>query len=294
MTDVASNTRELQCATILRRDVWTCTRCKESCFVRLEDGSGFKFPPTIGATGEAILLFVGINPRISATNSALHERIMEDFGAFEELSANRVEGLPYVRRGGETHYRAHLDVVESLFPGRRFEEVAAVTELYLCASEKAPRLPEGVSPCVARFWLRTLDQVRPLVIVAVGRTVEDYLRRGREPHDFTVPHGKNLIPLVTIPHPNARLERGERARQMERAVGEIREILEIEQVDLPECPPESEPAAGESLMLTVMSWMLVAAGLVLLCFMVAGLFVALWPVILLIVVCFLLWRFWRK
>ena len=71
--------------------VYDCDFCKRFGFEPHEGTKGFfKFPPTIGAGGPAPLLFVGINPRKSASNERLHGEIMEDRSAFEAMSRNLV------------------------------------------------------------------------------------------------------------------------------------------------------------------------------------------------------------
>jgi hypothetical protein len=56
-----------------------------------------------------------------------------------------------------------------------------VTELLLSATETAPQVDLAASPCAERFLARTVEHVRPEVIVAVGVAVDGYLR-GRTPH----------------------------------------------------------------------------------------------------------------
>src|SRR5579872_7249358 len=108
-----------------------CDRCDAARygFVRPPGGGGyFKFPPTIGATGHASLLFVGINPRRSRSNKALHHETMSSIAAFRGLAGNhipyhgRASESRYIRRHGtEAHYELHMDVVEALYGrGARF------------------------------------------------------------------------------------------------------------------------------------------------------------------------------
>jgi hypothetical protein len=55
--------------------VYACARCDARTFgfELAEPGAGYyKFPATIGATAAAPVLFVGINPRRSASNARLH------------------------------------------------------------------------------------------------------------------------------------------------------------------------------------------------------------------------------
>lgn len=222
-------------------------------FERPAPGVGyFKFPATIGATGAAPVLFIGINPRRSASNVRLHRDVMASERAFRLFAANRVpdsEGRdagPYIRsRGPERHYDLHLAILERAFgPGPiRFEEHAAVTELLLCATESAPAVDLGASPCAERFLARTVAQVRPEVIVAVGAAVDGYLRR-RTPHapglafyTRAVGVGSWVIP---VPHPSAHGVTGATRTTATEATGRwIRDILDVG------APSERPPFTGQ-------------------------------------------------
>ena len=59
----------------LLTEVFGCERCADlGAFTRSPDnGRFYKFPPTIGACGEAELLFIGINPRQDERNLNLHK-----------------------------------------------------------------------------------------------------------------------------------------------------------------------------------------------------------------------------
>jgi hypothetical protein len=115
-------------------DTFLCARCDAATFgfERPAPEVGyFKFPATIGALGAAPVLFLGINPRRSASNARLHRDVMANERAFRLLSANRVpdgagrDAGPYIhRRGPERHYDLHLAILEHAFgPGPvRFEE----------------------------------------------------------------------------------------------------------------------------------------------------------------------------
>jgi len=140
-------------------------------------GPNFKFPPIIGCHQNPKVLFVGINPRRSSSNMVLHDKLMSDFGAFIELSQNRYQGAPYVvAAGNEEHYRFHSRIVAKLFgPATPFESVAAVSELYLCATESSKLLPKlPAAPCAEKFLLATIGALNPEFIVAVGGTVFDF------------------------------------------------------------------------------------------------------------------------
>jgi uracil-DNA glycosylase len=163
----------------LLEEVYVCDCCPES-YGFSRPGAGqpyFKFPPIIGAAGPADILFVGINPRISASNRDLHERLAADYRAFHDLSRNWDGDHRYIAPDcREEHYRSHVRIVEGVFgEGAKFESHAAVTELFLCASKDSARLPIQERPCAARFLQRVVQQVRPKVVVAVGFTVHAYL-----------------------------------------------------------------------------------------------------------------------
>src|SRR5438552_1806554 len=122
--------------------VFLCTTCPERYgFSRSESGPYFKFPPTIGATGIADLLFVGINPRFSG-NEPLFERLMRHRETFQDLSQNRDGERAYIAVDGvERHYETHMKILEGVYgKGAKFEEHAVVTELFFCATKEAPPL----------------------------------------------------------------------------------------------------------------------------------------------------------
>jgi uracil-DNA glycosylase len=141
-------------------------------------GRAFRFPPTIGATATAPLLFVGINPRVSDSNRDLHSALWHDPSAFSELAGNRFQGRTYIgEQGLERHYAAHVCIAHEVFPDQLFENVGVVTELFFCASESSRGLPVEHSPCAERYFERVLAIVQPQVVFAVGRRVENYLVR---------------------------------------------------------------------------------------------------------------------
>jgi len=139
----------------LLRTVYGCQSCPES-FGFSQPVAGrpcFKFPPTIGASGKADLLFVGINPR-RAGNLALHDALMADIGAFEGLARNWDGRQAYIAASGpEPHYWSHVQVVEVVFGvGAKFEDHAPVTELFFCASADSTGLPPVRSECADRYF----------------------------------------------------------------------------------------------------------------------------------------------
>ena len=125
----------------LLHEVFECDMCPAGLgFTRLEGGGPYcKFPPTIGALGRAPLLFVGINPRLSGDNGALYERIMGDEREFARLADNRDGRHPYISpKCKEKHYWRHMEIVQAMFGVRaRFEDYAAVTELFFCGKVNA-------------------------------------------------------------------------------------------------------------------------------------------------------------
>lgn len=220
------------------RNVYGCNLCLEEGerdgFVRqnvnLDAGPFFRFPPVIGKTQNVDLLFVGINPRISATNRNLHERLMSDFETFRSFGHNRRSDYSrYITRGArETHYRSHLTVVHAIYGySCHFDEVAAVTELVLCASKSKP----GASNvCADAFLNKTISITAPKIIIQVGVTVKKhfnkYYRQNKHPssslQSIDFPHGETYI--VTIPHPAARVH--SRQVSLTGAINEIKSILQ--------------------------------------------------------------------
>jgi uracil-DNA glycosylase len=222
-------------------DVYACARCDARTFgfELAEPGAGYyKFPATIGATAAAPILFVGINPRRSESNARLHQDVMRSAAAFRTLAGNRVpdaRGRPirrYIDRHGiERHYDLHVEIVETAFGvSARFEDYAAVTELLLCASASSPPVDLTTSPCAKAFLARTVDQVRPEVIVGVGAAVDEYFRsRATRRGDlvFRAVIGRHHAWLVPVPHPNARGLSSQTRRFAARTTGRwIREILD--------------------------------------------------------------------
>ncbi len=213
----------------LVQEVYRCTHCVPLVlpFATCTDaGRFFRFPPVIGAPGAAEVLFVGINPRVSPSNLPLHTALMRDISAFQELAANSYRERDYIGpQGQESHYSLHLWIASQLFPGRRFASVAAVTELFFCASESSARLPVEQSPCADKYLGRVLASTRPKLVVAVGSRVANYLA-GRFPRQAQYAiaawgdHGR--APIIPVPHPNSR---GEKHSRTLRAVEVAREYL---------------------------------------------------------------------
>lgn len=196
---------------LLLADAYSCRSCPEAYGFSSPTIGGpyFKFPPIIGCRTKPKLLFVGINPRITL-NRGLHEQVMASYECFAELSENKVNGLPYVINGGEPHYRFHTRIVSELFgDATPFEEFAAASELYLCATADTENLPElPLAPCALKFLLPIIAVVKPEIIVAVGGTVFRYFRD--LPHSRRASGSRMLLHslihgqafrVVGIPHP---------------------------------------------------------------------------------------------
>jgi uracil-DNA glycosylase len=215
----------------LLREVYACQSCNEAYgFERPGPGLPyFKFPPTIGAAGRNDLLFVGINPRRSGSNRELHSSLMANFGAFEALALNWNGPEPYITKyGAERHYGAHVEFVEGVFgSGAKFEEHAAVTELYFCATTNSEGLPKVGSQCADRYLERILMLVSPKVVICVGKQVWTYFGDRYRVIDARIQarFGAGMAEVVTMPHPNDRLSKDERDRRMREAIKETRSVL---------------------------------------------------------------------
>jgi hypothetical protein len=94
----------------LLTEVWKCSRCTGlRDFFEVDDRSGnwFRFPPIIGCHRRPLLLFVGINPRVSYSgtvrNDEMHLRILTSFSDFAALASNRDRRQAYIAEyGGES------------------------------------------------------------------------------------------------------------------------------------------------------------------------------------------------
>jgi hypothetical protein len=225
----------------LFEEVHACDRCSSARFgfTRLaEDHGYFKFPPTIGAIGEAPLLFMGINPRIDDGNRGLYTDAMASSATFSMLASNRVprKGVSagkYIRSsGGEGHYRLHTRLVEAAFwPGAQFEDHAAVTELFYCATKDSTGVQravvEGNFQCAALYFARVLAQVKPLVVVAVGVPPAKYLRTQRidgTDDCYRIRVGSHEAWVVELPHPAAFTSAARRQQSFDNAVSVIKRV----------------------------------------------------------------------
>lgn len=163
-----------------------------------------KFPPTIGSSGPAPLLFIGTNPRISNTNIDLYAEIMQNPDSFHLLGQDIRHGQSYLRHGEPgRHYDLHLAITEKAFPSRPFSAVAAVTELFLCATTDEQALPKTGSVCSDLYLDRVARQVLPRVIVTVGAKARNYIagRRVCTGSPFKARVGDSVVVVAAVPHP---------------------------------------------------------------------------------------------
>jgi uracil-DNA glycosylase len=185
---------------------FACRLCPKSYGFssRTADEPFFKFPPIIGKTHDANLLFVGINPRISNSNRSDHDFWMRDKPNFRSLSENKLRGQFYIEQ--EPHYRFHIRLVKILFGEYcKFENVAAVTEIFLCATKDSNGLPSPESPCADIYFGDTVGLTNPKVIVAVGGRVMEYFNilpnNKWIQNQMVLKFDGRAIPVDSIPHP---------------------------------------------------------------------------------------------
>lgn len=194
---------------VLRQRVFRCEECSESGFgfSRIDaDAALSKFPPTIGSSGDAPLLFIGTNPRISNSNRELYTEIMRSPESFDLLAQDVWRGRSYLRFGEPGHhYDLHIAIARKAIPGRPFASVAAVTEVFLCATLDGGLLPNAGSRCADLHLDEVAQQVRPQVVVAVGAKARDYLARRRlcTGIPFRVQLGEGIVVVAPVPHPAA-------------------------------------------------------------------------------------------
>jgi uracil-DNA glycosylase len=210
----------------LRDEVFGCEHCAGlGTFKRSPDnGRFYKFPAIIGAPGEAVLLFIGINPRQDERNLDLHNWLMASQENFKQLAQNRDRyRRPYIApRAMERHYHCHMIVIEGVFGiGTPFEAKAAVTEIYLCANESGSALLDARrSPCAERYLGRVVEIVKPQVVVAVGKGVHQHLS------DYFSDAIK--APAVRMIHPKELREMclTQKVEKLQPTIEEIRTILQ--------------------------------------------------------------------
>lgn len=215
---------ETKAPSLLSR-VFECQACPQKFgFEAGEGGRYLKFPPTIGASGKADLLFVGINPRLSGNRPWL-ERLMRDRREFGALAENRSDGQAYIGAGGwERHYDVHARIVQDLYGADAvFEDHAAVSELFFCATvDTANGFPMSGSDCADEYFGDVLEQVQPKAIICLGQRVLRYMqsRFGGTYQHFFRTAGGTLVAFV--PHPADNVTADGREVAVRAAVREIR------------------------------------------------------------------------
>lgn len=211
----------------LLKDVFECMYCNSLgiAFAQRETGRFYRFPPFIGASkGSSQILFIGTNPRISDSNETLHQIVSGHFGAFADLSNNLYQGQSYIGLyGNERHYKWHAKMVNKLFPERKFEDVAATTEIFFCASNSANGL-SSESPCANKFMARVFSLTRPRLTIAVGKVAESYLHKFRivKGPILSIRIGNHESYMLSVPHPNFH---GERITRWRVATTKAKELL---------------------------------------------------------------------
>lgn len=217
----------------LIRIAYFCKICPTKFGFRISpNGSYFKFPPLIGAAGQADILFVGINPRLSSSNFGLHHVLMTSEKAFSELASNRIQGAPYIHTSSdEPHYHDHLKIIRGVYDeARSFESCAAVTELFLCATATSRTLPYPDSSCADHFLPKVLDIVQPKVIVAVGSHVLSYFKTKSTQHrtsdEIVFTLAGHDFPVVRMPHSGyTRLSPSQRLSEINTCIRKLRKLL---------------------------------------------------------------------
>ncbi len=193
-------------------EAFSCARCEKPSFGRSPAGGFWKFPPIIGAQEHPQLLFVGLNPRRDAGNQALYDTVMESPRGFAELAANRVGKRPYIGPGsydGDDHYALHLRVTGAAFPRHRFEEVAGVSEYYLCGGDRAvTRALPRPSRCAPHFLNPAIGLAKPRVVLPLGEVVTDHFRKlarkSKDDFHFRAAVNGHGFDVVALPHYGAR------------------------------------------------------------------------------------------
>lgn len=180
----------------LHDEVYACDFCvaKRKRFAKDfelgADGWPKKFPPTIGATGESRLLFMAQNPRL--TGNYVLDWAMTSKEDFSSLAANRDQyGRDYLRsyalkdnKPKEDFYRPFIEIAALAYPGKSFEQVAAISDLYFCATPPNDRNDSTKrlaftpnSPCADLYFRRVIAQVRPIAIITKGNLPMHYFRK---------------------------------------------------------------------------------------------------------------------
>ena len=126
--------------------------------------------------------------------------------SFDLLARDVWRGQSYVRFGESGHhYDLHIAIAGKAFPGKPFATVAAVTELFLCATTDEESLPRVGSKCADLYFDEVARQVQPQVVVAVGAKARNYLagRRLSIGVPFRAQVAESEIVVAPVPHPAA-------------------------------------------------------------------------------------------
>jgi hypothetical protein len=175
--------------------VYTCRACVDANlpFAKAFEPSDCpkKLPPTIGAKGQAKLLFMAINPRLNSyvfgSGGPMHSS-----GSFALLSVNRDHyGRDYLQsysakdgKPRERFYRTFVEIAQEVYPVKAFEEITAVTDLYFCATpasgweynpDKVRLLSDSL--CARTFFPEVFAQTHPLAIITKGRPPMEYFAK---------------------------------------------------------------------------------------------------------------------
>jgi uracil-DNA glycosylase len=159
---------------------------------------------------------------------------MQNKANFLGFSANKVRNGPYIAAvGQETHYRLHVEFVNEAF-GRKcpFEQVAAVTEIFFCATSNAQKLPYPESPCADLYFAEVIRLTNPKVIIAVGARVVNYFKtrqhRYKAGNQLFLTFGDHDVPVAQIPHPaDPNLSESEKIEQVLSIAAKARVLLQI-------------------------------------------------------------------
>lgn len=217
----------------------SCLRVRGSA----QRGGYLKFPPTIGSTGSATVLFIGINAYRVERNQRLYSDAMASLESFATLAGNHephsgsAASPRYIRRssdsgpspyGHEAFYNQYMDIVEGVWgTGTPFEAHAAATELYLCSTPETRGRPfTSHSECADNFFATTFAQVEPKAVITVGRAPREYMRReyatspvtSNTPSPYRARVGERATWVFDIPHNGARASRDSRIRAIRHAI----------------------------------------------------------------------------
>jgi uracil-DNA glycosylase len=159
---------------------------------------------------------------------------MRNKANFRGFSANQVRNRPYIAAiGQETHYRLHVEFVnEALGRNCLFEQVAAVTEIFLCATNNPRKLPYPESLCADLYFAEVVRLTNPRVVVAVGARVVNYFKtrqhRYKTGNQLLLKFGDRDVPVAQIPHPaDPNLSEPEKLDQVLRMAGKARALLQV-------------------------------------------------------------------